>query len=149
MRVSPAVGVIGLGEIGRGVAEGVLRAGLDLVVCDVLPEATATFAGRATVAAGPAELGTASDVIVVAVVDDAQVLAVLDPVGGALSSVSPGSTVLLLSTVAPATVDRVAAMCGDKGVGVVDCGVSGGPAAAAEGGLVAMVGGDDDALGRV
>ena len=149
MRASPAVGVIGLGEIGRGVAEGVLRAGLDLVVCDVLPEATATFAGRATVAAGPAELGTASDVIVVAVVDDAQVLAVLDPVGGALSSVSPGSTVLLLSTVAPATVDRVAAMCGDKGVGVVDCGVSGGPAAAAEGGLVAMVGGDDDALGRV
>ncbi|HXW32733.1 MAG TPA: NAD(P)-binding domain-containing protein, partial [Acidimicrobiales bacterium] len=109
MRASPAVGVIGLGEIGRGVAEGVLRAGLDLVVCDVLTEATAGFAGRAGIAGGPGELAAQSDVIVVAVVDDTQVLSVLDPVGGALSSVSPGSTVLLLSTVAPATVDRVAA----------------------------------------
>jgi len=146
---SPTVGVVGLGEIGRGVAEGVLRAGLDLVVCDVLPEATAAFAGRATVAAGPGELASASDVIAVAVVDDAQVLSVLDPVTGALSSASPGSAVLLLSTVAPATVEAVATLCREREVGVVDCGVSGGPAAAAEGSLVAMMGGDDRDVARV
>ena len=67
-------GVIGLGDIGKGVAEALVTAGIDLVVCDVRPEATAAFAGRAEVAASPAELGAKADVVLVAVVNDAQVL---------------------------------------------------------------------------
>jgi 3-hydroxyisobutyrate dehydrogenase len=143
------VGVIGLGDIGRGVADAVARAGLDLVVCDLRREATDPFAGRAHVAASPAELGERSDAVVVAVVDDAQVLAVLDGPDGALAGSAPGATVLILSTVSPATVEAAAALAARRDVDVVDCGVSGGPAAAAEGALVAMVGGDAAAVERV
>jgi 3-hydroxyisobutyrate dehydrogenase len=85
----------------------------------------------------------------VAVVDDRQVLAVLDGDDGALAGLAPGSVVVVLSTVAPATVDAAAALALRRDVDVVDCGVSGGPTAAAEGTLVAMVGGDAAAIERV
>jgi len=143
------VGVIGLGDIGRGVAEAVVRAGLGLVVCDLRPEATGRFSTTARVAGSPAELGERSDVVVVAVVDDRQVLAVLDGEGGALGACAPGSAVLVVSTVSPGTIEAVAALASRRDVDVVDCGVSGGPAAAAAGTLVAMVGGDGAAVERV
>jgi 3-hydroxyisobutyrate dehydrogenase-like beta-hydroxyacid dehydrogenase len=145
---STVVGVIGLGDIGSGVAQAVGGAGLELVVCDVRPEATAAFPD-AEVAPGPRELGAKSDVVAVAVVTDAQVLAVLDPDTGALSTARPGSAVIVLSTVAPDTVHSVGEMARGRGVDVVDCGVSGGPVAAAEGSLVAMVGGEPDVVERV
>ena len=136
------VGVVGLGEIGAGVARAVARAGMPLVVCDVRPEATAALAEAAVVAPGPAELGAACDVVVVAVVDDAQVREVLDPEAGVLSTLPAGGTVLVLSTVSLATLEAVADSARTRRLSVVDCGVSGGPVAAAEGALVAMLGGE-------
>jgi 3-hydroxyisobutyrate dehydrogenase-like beta-hydroxyacid dehydrogenase len=143
------VGVIGLGDIGRGVADAVARAGLGLGVCDLRAEVTAPYAASSLVAAVPAGLGADCDVVVVVVVNDRQVLAVLDGAEGALASMASGSTVVILSTVLPATIETVAALASAHGVDVVDCGVSGGPAAAAEGTLVAMVGGDPDVIERV
>src|SRR5580692_2688920 len=104
----PTVGVIGLGDIGSGVAAGLVRAGVDLVVCDIRPESTAPFADQAQVATDAAELGRLVDVAVVAVVTDEQVIAVLDGPTGALAGARPGSTVLIVSTVAPSTLAQVA-----------------------------------------
>jgi 3-hydroxyisobutyrate dehydrogenase len=142
-------GVIGLGDIGRGVAGALAKAGVGLTVCDIRDEATAPFADSARIAGDPADLAGSSDVVVVAVVNDAQVLAVLDGEDGALAGAKPGSTVLVLSTVSPETVRAVAALAAAKGVDVLDCGVSGGPAAAAEGALVSMIGGDQDVIDRI
>lgn len=139
----PVVGVIGLGVIGRGVASGLIRAGVDLVVCDVQADATEPFADRARVATGPAQTGEWCDLVVIAVVSDDQVLAVLDGEAGALAHLKPGSTVVVLSTIGLDTVRTVAGLAAAAGVAVLDCGVSGGPSAAAEGTLVAMVGGDE------
>ena len=147
--MTTTVGVIGLGDIGRGVADAVVRAGLNLVVCDLRPEATAPFEAKAHVAGTPALLGARADVVVVAVVDDRQVLAVLDGDDGALAGLAPGSAVVILSTVAPATVDAAAGLARRRDVDVIDCGVSGGPTAATEGTLVAMVGGNASAIDRV
>jgi 3-hydroxyisobutyrate dehydrogenase-like beta-hydroxyacid dehydrogenase len=143
------VGVIGLGDIGRGVADAVVRAGLNLVVCDLRAEATAHFADHAHVAATPAQLGSRADVVVVAVVNDDQVLAVLDGDDGVLAGAVPGSVVVILSTVAPGTVVTAAGLASRRDVDVVDCGVSGGPQASADGTLVAMVGGDVAVVERV
>ena len=143
------VGVIGLGDIGRGVADAIARAGLGLGVCDLRAEVTAPYAAASLVAADPAGLGANCDVVVVAVVNDGQVLAVLNGADGALATMASGSTVVILSTVSPGTIETVAALASARGVEVVDCGVSGGPAAAAEGTLVAMVGGDPDVIERV
>jgi len=143
------VGVIGLGDIGSGVAAGLVRAGVDLVVCDIRPESLAPFADTARVAADPAALAGLVDVVVVAVVTDEQVLAVLDGDTGVLAGARRGLTVVIVSTVAPSTVARVAELAGARGVSVADCGVSGGPSSAAEGALIAMVGGDDDVVERI
>jgi 3-hydroxyisobutyrate dehydrogenase-like beta-hydroxyacid dehydrogenase len=143
------VGVIGLGDIGSGVAAGLVRAGADLVVCDIRAESTAPFAETARVASDPAHLGSLVDVVVVAVVTDEQVLAVLEGEKGALAGLRPGSTVVIVSTVAPSTVARVAELARVSGVSVADCGVSGGPSSAAEGALIAMIGGDDEVVERI
>lgn len=148
-RLAVTVGVIGLGEIGRGVAEGLARAGTDLVVCDVRPEATGAFAGTARVAATPGQVGGLCDVVVVAVVDDPQVRAVLAGPGGALAAMAEGTAVVVLSTIPVAALREVAAEAAARGVAVVDCGVSGGPSAAAEGQLVSMVGGRSEDVERV
>ena len=60
-----------------------------------------------------------------------------------------GAAIVVVSTVATGTVRDLAGRAADAGVALVDCGVSGGPSAAAEGQLVCMVGGDAAAVERV
>jgi len=145
----PVVGVIGLGDIGAGVATSVLAAGLPLAVCDLRTEVTDRFGDRATVAGSPADLAAACDVVVVAVVDDAQVHAVLSGSGGALAAARPGGACIVVSTISAACVEAIGAEAASLGVDLVDCGVSGGPSAAATGDLVCMVGGDPATIERV
>jgi 3-hydroxyisobutyrate dehydrogenase len=147
---APPTGVIGLGDIGRGVAKNLLAAGVDLTVCDVRPEATEPFAtGGARVAGSPAELAAHCEVAVVAVVNDAQVRMVVAGTDGLLGAARPGSAVVIVSTISTATVAEMAAAAAPGEVAVIDCGVSGGPSAAAEGTLICMVGGTDEAVERV
>lgn len=142
------VGVIGLGEIGRGVAGAVGAAGFDLVVCDVRPEATEPFAQMAHVAADPVEVGARSDVSIVAVVDDTQLRDVCSNADGVLATALAGTAIVVLSTVSVVALESVAAEALRRDVDVLDCGVSGGPAASGRGELVTMVGGDASVLER-
>ena len=145
----PTVGVIGLGAIGDGVATSVLRAGFPLVVCDVRAEATQQYADRAEVASSPADLVGRADVVVVAVVDDEQVHAVLSGPEGGLAAAGPDTAIVIVSTVSVPCVRALGAEADALGVPVLDCGVTGGPAAAASGDLVCMVGGDPAVIERV
>jgi 3-hydroxyisobutyrate dehydrogenase-like beta-hydroxyacid dehydrogenase len=83
------------------------------------------------------------------VVTDEQVIGVLDGPTGALAGARPGSTVLIVSTVAPSTLARVAELAGARDIDVADCGVSGGPTAAAEGALISMIGGEEEVVERI
>ncbi len=145
----PTVGVIGLGDIGAGVATSLASAGLPLVVCDLRTDITESFASRGVVAPSPGGLGDSSDIVVVAVVNDAQVRSVLLGPSGALKAMSPGDVVVIVSTISPATVVEVVEAAEALDIGIVDCGVSGGPAAAASGELIAMVGGDPTVIEKV
>ncbi|MHB8680695.1 MAG: NAD(P)-dependent oxidoreductase [Acidimicrobiales bacterium] len=146
---SRTVGVVGLGAIGAGVAKGVAGAGHRLVVCDVRAEATAPFAEIGDVVSSPAEVGARCEVVLVAVVDDDQLRAVALGPDGALAAMAPGTSLVVLSTVSVTTLREVADAAGPCGVTVVDCGVTGGPSAAADGQLVSMVGGTPEAVDAV
>ncbi len=149
-RPVPPTAVIGLGDIGSGVATALLEAGVDVTACDVREEALERFRDGARVTtSSPAEAARHSEVLLVAVVDDAQVRSVVGGTDGVLAAGIPGRTVVVLSTVAITTVAELAALAAPRDVSVVDCGVSGGPAAAATGELVCMVGGTDEAFARV
>jgi 3-hydroxyisobutyrate dehydrogenase-like beta-hydroxyacid dehydrogenase len=145
----PPTAVVGLGDIGGGVAGTLLRSGVALTACDVRAEALEPYRAGATVAATPREAATLAEVVLVAVVDDAQVRDVVAGPGGVLAAGIPGRTVVVLSTVAIETVTGLAAEADRHGVSLVDCGVSGGPSAAATGELVCMVGGSREAFERV
>lgn len=142
----PKIGVIGLGTIGSGIATNVHAAGLPLVVCDVRPEATNRHSDYATVTTSPAGLARESDVVVVAVVNDEQVRAVLSGPEGALAACGPDTTVVVVSTITTACVAAIGVEATELGVPIVDCGVSGGPSAAASGNLVCMCGGDPEVI---
>ncbi|MGH9078841.1 MAG: NAD(P)-dependent oxidoreductase [Acidimicrobiales bacterium] len=145
----PSVGVIGLGDIGNGVAGSLVRDGFPLVVYDVRSEATERYAGTAVVAGSPAELVRRSDVVVVAVVNDEQVHAVLSGPDGGLAAAGPRTAFVVVSTISGPCVQAIGAEAAGLGVPVLDCGVSGGPTAAASGDLVCMVGGDPQVIERV
>jgi 3-hydroxyisobutyrate dehydrogenase-like beta-hydroxyacid dehydrogenase len=143
---SPTIGVIGLGIIGGGIAANVHAAGLPLAVYDVRVEATDRHRDYATVTTSPTDLVHESDIVVVAVVNDEQVRAVLSGPEGVLAAGVPGTTVVVVSTITTACVAAIGAEAAALNVPIVDCGVSGGPSAAASGNLVCMCGGDPEVI---
>ncbi|HVT41576.1 MAG TPA: NAD(P)-dependent oxidoreductase [Acidimicrobiales bacterium] len=145
----PRVGVIGLGDMGGGIATSLIRGGVAVTVCDVREEATAPFREGAGVAATPAALAAASDVVLVVVFNDAQVRAVLQGPDGVFAGAAPGTVALIISTIPTASVLELRAAGADHGVSVLDCGVSGGPDASASGELVCMIGGSAEEVERV
>jgi 3-hydroxyisobutyrate dehydrogenase-like beta-hydroxyacid dehydrogenase len=145
----PRVGVIGLGEIGRGLTNNLLQAGVTLSLFDIRPEAIDPFALRAQVAATPGAVAASSEVVLVAVVDDAQVRQVLEGPEGVFAQASPGTAVVVVSTIAVTTVRELHAAGATHGVAVVDCGVSGSRGGADKGTLICMVGGTPDDVERV
>ncbi len=143
-------GVIGLGDIGRGLADNLVRAGLTVSVYDIRAEATDPYGeAGAHVGTSPGDLAEHSDVVLVAVINDAQVRSVLQGPDGVFAHAAPGTSVVIVSTIATSTVTELHAEGSTHGVTIVDCGVSGGPAAAASGELVCMVGGSADDVDRV
>ncbi len=140
----PRAGVIGLGMIGGGVAVSLARSGHPATaVYDVRPEAADGLDGVPPVAASPAAVASASDVVLLAVVNADQARSVLTGDDGVLGALTPGGVVVLLSTVALSAVRDLAHLCAEAGVTLLDAGVTGGDKAA-DNGLVTMVGGTDE-----
>ncbi|GEP32717.1 putative dehydrogenase/reductase [Nocardioides szechwanensis] len=139
------VGFIGLGNIGKPMALRLAGAdAIDLTVYDVAsgPVAELEAAGAAA-ADSVASLAACSEVICVMVRDDDQVRDVL---GEILGVAGDAQTVVIHSTVSPATPAELADTAARHGVKVVDAPVSGGAMGATDGTLAIMVGGTDEAF---
>lgn len=142
--MTPTVGFVGLGAIGKPMALRLAAAELELLVHDVAVEPVTELVGAgATAARGVADLAARADVLCVMVRDDDQVRAVL---GEAIGGAWDGLTVAIHSTVAPGTPAELADTASHHGVRVVDAPVSGGAMAAADGTLAIMAGGTEDAV---
>jgi 3-hydroxyisobutyrate dehydrogenase-like beta-hydroxyacid dehydrogenase len=117
--------VIGLGAIGGMIARRLAERGVPLVVFDERADAgddvVAAHARRAT---SCADAAVDADVVIVAVVDDAQVLDVLSATDGVLATAQPGTLVVIHSTVRLQTVLDVATMAAPHDVRLLDAGVS-------------------------
>ena len=144
-----AVGFVGLGIMGRPMAGHLLAAGFPLTVFNRTRERTRELeSAGARVAATPAEAARAADVIVVMVTDSPDVEAVIAGPGGIAEGVRRGAVVVDMSTVAPATERRMAAILRERGADYVDAPVSGGDVGAKNATLAIMAGGDATALER-
>lgn len=144
----PRVGIVGLGQIGGGVAICLARKGYALSVYDVRPDAAKALGIQCRVADSPSQLAMETDIILVAVLDGKQVLDVMSGPVGLLAGSSPDSVLVVLSTVTMKELDEMISAASRTGVELLDCGVTGG-AMAEEGGMSCMVGGADDVLSRI
>jgi 3-hydroxyisobutyrate dehydrogenase len=115
---TPVVGVIGLGILGRPVAEELLAQGIEVVVRDVSPAAVDGMAGLgATVAASSAEVGERATIMFVLVQTADQCREVVADV---LTTAAPRTTVAVMATVPPDVVLELASAGGEVGVDVID-----------------------------
>jgi 3-hydroxyisobutyrate dehydrogenase len=127
-------------------AANVVRAGHELRVFDVRPDAAAQLVELgASVATSAADAARDAEVVGVVVLDGPQVEAVMLGPDGVFAGAGPGTVVTVHSTVHPATVDAVAAHA-PAGVTVLDAPISGGVKGARAGTLCVMVGGPPDAF---
>ena len=144
-----SVGVIGLGKMGGQLARHLAEAGFETRGYDVRAEAMeAAGADGAAPAGSPAELASASDLVIVGVGFDSEVEAALFGDGGVMESPRPGSVVAVASTVAPATMLKIAERIGDGGVAVLDIPMARGEQAAIDGNLLIFGGGDRETFDR-
>lgn len=141
------VGVLGLGAIGLGVAQSLLRSGRAPVVCDRRVRAADPLNGAVAQASSAAELADTCDVVLVAVLDEFQVREAVTGPDGILAGARTGLIVVLLSTVAIPVVHDMADLCAARGVHLLDCGVTPGHEAP-NNNLVGFVGGPNDVVAR-
>ncbi|MFZ4657719.1 MAG: NAD(P)-dependent oxidoreductase [Caldilineaceae bacterium] len=140
--MSEAVGYVGLGIMGMGMARNLLKAGFPLSVWNrTASKAEALAAEGATARATPAEVAANSDIIVICVSDTPDVETVLLGDNGIIHGVKPGSLVIDCSTISPQATQAMAEKLAAKGVQMLDAPVSGGSEGAAKGTLSIMVGG--------
>lgn len=143
------VGFIGLGSQGAPMARRIVEGGHELTLWARRSASLEPFADTSAEIAGtPAELGAASDLVCLCVVGDDDVRQVLDGDTGVLAGLAPGGIVAIHSTVHPDTCREIAEQSARQGVTVIDAPVSGGGPAAADGTLLVMVGGDQEAVDR-
>ena len=138
-----SVGVIGLGKMGGQLARHLAAAGFRTLGYDVRAEAMAQAEADGAAATGsPAELASASDLVIVGVGFDSELEAALFGEDGVMDSPRPGSTIAVASTVAPATMLKIADRIGDGDVAVLDIPMARGEQAAIDGNLLIFGGGD-------
>jgi 3-hydroxyisobutyrate dehydrogenase len=141
------VGFIGLGSQGGPMARRIVEAGFPVTLWARRAATLEPFAGTAAVvAASPADLAAACDLVCVCVVGDADVEEVIAGEHGVLAGLPPGAVIAVHSTVHPQTCMRLADQASRRDARVVDAPVSGGGMAAAEGRLLVMAGGEPDAV---
>ena len=142
------IGFVGLGIMGSRQAANLRRAGYELTVYNRTRERAEAWAAEhgATVAATPAEVGAASDVIITMVVDGAQVQEVVLGEDGVAQGAAEGALCVDMSTIAPGDSRRIAAALDERGIGFVDAPVTGSSPKAEDGTLTIMASGAADGL---
>jgi glyoxylate/succinic semialdehyde reductase len=138
-----AVGLIGLGIMGSGMAANLLRAGHPLVVYNrTRSKADVLVANGAVWAETPAEVGRQSSVLFTMLARPEAVFETALGPDGFLDQLPAGALWVDCSTVDPSFSRRMADEAKERGVRLVDAPVTGSKAAARAGELVFMAGGD-------
>ena len=137
------IGFIGTGTMGQPMLANLVKKGFRAVAFDVASAALEAAVRLGAERAGSvAEAVAAGDLVITMLPSSANVEAVYLGSGGILETAPPGRLCVDLSTIDPATSQRVAARLKERGLRFLDAPVSGGVGGAAAGTLAIMVGGD-------
>lgn len=146
MKEKVRVGFIGLGKMGSNMSKRLIEAGYQLVVYDIFKEKTRALAELgAQVADSGEDVARQSDVILLSIPGDPQLIDVCLEEHGVLVGAKPETTLIDMSTVTPTASAKVARSAEQKGVTYLRAPVSGSTVLAAKGQLSIFVSGDKSA----
>jgi 3-hydroxyisobutyrate dehydrogenase len=144
------IAVLGLGIIGRGIAQNLLDNGYPLTVYNRTSEKAHVFGEQgANVANSPREAVQNADVVISIVADDAASREIWLGVNGALDGAKAGAILIESSTISLEWSRQLADLAITRGFEILDCPVAGSKDAAANGELRLLVGGNVAALEKV
>ena len=147
MRTYQKIGFVGLGVMGIGMANNLLKAGYELVVYDINPARVELLSdpSKATVVAKNSEIFEQTDTVILMLPNSPHVESAIFGEGGLLESNIPENSFIIdMSSISPVVTEKIAEKLAAKGVKFLDAPVSGGQSGAAEGTLTIMVGGSDE-----
>ncbi len=144
-----AIGFIGLGIMGRGMAHNLLRAGFPLTVWNRTRSKMADLvAAGAQAADSPAAVAQQSEITITCVSDTPDAQTVILGENGAIHGAAPGSLIIDTSTISPQATREIAASLSAAQIHMLDAPISGGSEGAENGTLSIMVGGDAAQVAR-
>jgi hypothetical protein len=140
------IGFVGLGNMGRGMAENLIRAGHRVTVYNRSPGPAEALAQRGATAARSVAEACGGDAVVTMLANDGAVEDVTLGDNGILASLRPGTTHVSSSTISVALSQRLAAAHRDAGQRYATATVFGRPEAAAAAQLFVVAAGAPDTL---
>lgn len=133
------IGLVGVGAMGTGIANNLIKKGYEVMGYDPMPAGMDKVPGIIK-AASVAEVGAWADACITSLPN---IAAVEDSIAGLLTTMEKGY-IFDMSTIDPTTTKKMAALCNAKGMHFCDCPLSGGPMGAASGTLSTMIGASDE-----
>ena len=144
------LGFIGLGIMGKPMAEHLLKAGNRLYVYDVVPQSVADLKQQGAIAcASSKEVASKTGIVIVIVPDTPNVDEVLFGKNGVAEGIKKGSIVVDMSSISPIATKEFAKKLKAMGVEMLDAPVSGGQVGAQNASLSIMVGGPAEVFEKI
>ena len=144
------IGFIGLGNVGRKLADSLLRNGFDLMVRDLDESLSESFASKgAKVAKSPKELTQKTDLVITCLPSPTVCSKVMESEEGVIDGLSKNKIWLEMSTTDESEVKRIGELVKSKGAIPLDGPVSGGCHRAATGNISIFVGGKREAFEKI
>jgi 2-hydroxy-3-oxopropionate reductase len=148
--VGDRIGFIGLGIMGRPMAQHLINAGYEVTVWNRTQSRAAELAqAGARLGASPKEVASRSEITITIVADTPDVRQVILGPDGVIEGARRGAVVVDMSTISPFATREIAQALSARGVDMLDAPVSGGQRGAIEGSLSIMVGGKPEVFERV
>ena len=141
------VGVIGLGNMGGGIARNLISAGHQVLVWDIADEAMNKF-NRMAALSEPKEMVARCSIIFLVVPGTAEIERILNGRKGVLSQSRRGLIIYDLTTSDPVRTKKLARRAKARNVDYLDAGMTGGATGADNGTLKLMIGGNKRAFNR-
>jgi 3-hydroxyisobutyrate dehydrogenase-like beta-hydroxyacid dehydrogenase len=141
------VGFIGLGGMGKHIAERIVDAGHALTVHDIREQPINELIQYGAKAANsPKEVAAVSEIVISSLPSNESSIDVALSENGVLAGAKEGDIYIDTSTISPHVIRQVAAEAEKQGISVMDAPVSGGITQREEGSLTVMVGGAVETL---
>ena len=138
------IGVIGLGNMGRGIAKNLILAGHDVCVWDISEEARLPYNKTATIAE-PAAMASECSMVIFVVPGSPEIDEMMKGDSDMLANPKSGLVLYDFTTSDPVYTKKLALRAAEKGVTYMDAGMTGGGAKGAdEGTMTLMIGGDEE-----